>query len=74
MIKAILKNEVSYHDLSGKVKLIKEGTPINIQIVRRGSTFLKVNGEYGITRKDKYLGIYEDQVFDLAPNEFKTVD
>lgn len=73
-IKAVLKHDINYNDLSGNTKVIKGGEVIDLYIVKEGHTITDASGHTSIQRKPAFIAIKGFDSFDVGSDEFKTVD
>lgn len=74
-LNAVLTEEISYHDENRRVRIVKEGTDIEIDIVSKGAVVVKDDGKPSVMTKDTYIGRVRNKTpwFDINRNEFTIV-
>lgn len=73
-IKAVLKQDVDYQDLAGKTRVIKQGEVVELYIVKEGSRSTDTTGRSSVQRTPAFVAVKGFDMFDIAADEFKTVD
>lgn len=74
LISVITKAQISFYTLNNKVKYIPEETEVEVMRIRPGHTYIKENGERGITKQDSFVLVYGNELIDIDKSEFKTLD
>ncbi len=74
VIKAVLKQDINYSDLSGNNKIIKSGEVVDLYVIKAGVTSTDITGRTTVQRESSFIAMKGFDSFDIEADEFKTVD
>lgn len=73
-IKAVLKHDINYKDLSGSTKTIAGGEVVHLYLVKEGTKSIDMSGKTSIQRSPAFVGLKGFDYFDVQADEVKTID